>query len=59
MKGYLYIILLICIIITYHLTSNRKVTYTCQITAGLLIFKEVKHGLHFTEKSGVKGETVA
>lgn len=24
-----------------------------------LVFKEVKHGLHFTERSGVKGETVA
>ncbi|SPF41114.1 hypothetical protein SBF1_2420007 [Candidatus Desulfosporosinus infrequens] len=23
-----------------------------------LVFKEVKHGLHFTERSGVKGETV-
>lgn len=39
--------------------SNRKVTYTWQVTAGLLIFKEVKHGLHFTARSGVKGETVA
>lgn len=24
-----------------------------------IVFKEVKHGLHFTERSGVKGETVA
>ncbi|WP_411431694.1 putative immunity protein [Paenibacillus durus] len=24
-----------------------------------LVFKEVRHGLHFTERSGVKGETVA
>lgn len=30
-----------------------------QVTAGLLIFKEVKHGLHFTERSGVRGEKVA
>ena len=39
--------------------EHSEVTYICQVTAGMLIFKEVKHGLHFTERSGVKGETVA
>ena len=28
-------------------------------TKTLLLFKEGKHGLYFTERSGVKGETVA